>query len=259
MSPDGTIGRPFFASWSGGKDSCLALHRAIKAGNKPRFLFTMLTEDGERSRAHGLAREVIMAQAASLGVPAIFAAASWPEYEGIFVKTLAEMRTMGIDAGVFGDIDGAEHLAWVKRVCNQAGLLPWEPLWGTDRRKLLAEFISTGFTAMIVAVKGEILLPTFLGRHLDMKLVEELEALGIDASGEAGEYHTVVTGGPLFASPLEPARKGVIHRDGYHFLDLACQAGSDVPSPRPFTFRPLFPTMSALSQHRGWRGNNNRN
>ncbi|HUV60630.1 MAG TPA: hypothetical protein VMW71_00475, partial [Thermoplasmata archaeon] len=43
-----------FCSWSGGKDSCLALFRALGSGLRPTVLLTMLTETGERSRSHGL-------------------------------------------------------------------------------------------------------------------------------------------------------------------------------------------------------------
>ncbi|GAI25190.1 unnamed protein product, partial [marine sediment metagenome] len=43
-----------FASWSGGKDSCLACYRAIVSGLKVRYLANTVTEDGKRSRSHGL-------------------------------------------------------------------------------------------------------------------------------------------------------------------------------------------------------------
>ena len=40
-------------SWSGGKDSYLAFHRAARAFDV-QALITMFTEDGTRSRSHGL-------------------------------------------------------------------------------------------------------------------------------------------------------------------------------------------------------------
>ena len=47
-----------FGSWSGGKDCCLACYRAITSGLKVSYLVNMVTEDGERSRSHGLAARV---------------------------------------------------------------------------------------------------------------------------------------------------------------------------------------------------------
>ena len=214
-------GHAFFTSWSGGKDSCLAFHRAVMAGGKPSCLFSMLTEGGERSRSHGLAREVLLAQTSAIGTNIVFRAASWRAYETAFLDGLMEMKDTGASFGVFGDIDGERNLEWVRNVCRTAGIIPHEPLWKAARRDILAEFISAGFKAAIVSVKGELLGPDFLGRFLDMELVRELESLGVDASGENGEYHTVVTDGPVFSVPLALEWKERVFRDGYWFLDAA--------------------------------------
>ena len=64
MTP--TKGKPFFCSWSGGKDSCLALYLAIQDGAIPKALVTMLQDNGKRSRAHGL--PVPGAQTAGYGI-----------------------------------------------------------------------------------------------------------------------------------------------------------------------------------------------
>jgi diphthine-ammonia ligase len=213
-------GNRFFVSWSGGKDSCLAFHRAVALGGTPAFLFTMLTEGAARSRSHGLAREVILAQAAALRVPVVFRAASWQDYESAFIDGLVEIRGRGVSLGVFGDIDLDPHLAWVRRVCAVAGAVPCEPLWKCARPGLLDEFISAGFKATIVSVKDALLSSDFLGRTLDRDLVREFTALGIDPSGEKGEYHTVVTDGPLFSAPVPLRPKEKVLRDGYWFLDL---------------------------------------
>ena len=64
-------GKPFFCSWSGGKDSCLALYLAIQKGAVPRTLLTVVREDGERSRSHGLPVSVLQQQALALGIPLV--------------------------------------------------------------------------------------------------------------------------------------------------------------------------------------------
>ena len=60
-----------------------------------------------------------------------------------------------------------------------------------------------------------------LGRTLDAGLALEIEDAGADASGEEGEYHTVVTDGPIFSEPLHLDVKGQVLRDGYWFLDIS--------------------------------------
>ncbi|MDP2859502.1 MAG: diphthine--ammonia ligase [Bacillota bacterium] len=210
----------FFVSWSGGKDSCLALHKGVKSGGMPALLFTMLDEGGERSHSHGLSCEVLLVQARSLGIPIIFRAASWEKYEAAFLDGLSEIRDADVSMGVFGDIDLDDHRKWVERVCGSMGIAAMEPLWNSPRRDLLSEFITNGFQAMIVAVKDGLLSPNYLGRVLDMQVVQEFESLGIDPSGEAGEYHTVVVDGPPFREPVAICPVSRTFKDGYWFLTV---------------------------------------
>lgn len=219
-APSSLAGRPFVCSWSGGKDSCLALHHAVQQGGKPRCLLNMLAEDSRTSRSHALPKKLLEAQARALGVPIVFRSATWGEYESVFIDALRELRADGIEAGVFGDIDIEPHRAWVERACGLAGLFPVLPLWQRDHHALLGEFIALGYEATIVVLNGSMLAPEFLGRRIDPGTVAALVAAGADAAGERGEYHTVVTGGPLFAAPVALRVGGRHQREGYWFLDV---------------------------------------
>jgi uncharacterized protein (TIGR00290 family) len=212
--------RPFFCSWSGGKDSCLALYRGIQMGGVPKALFTMLTEDGKRSRSHGLPRELIERQAQSLGVPLVCESSSWEEYEDHFLSALETFKQQGIECGVFGDIDLEGHLEWVERVCSAANMIAFEPLWQENRSRLLTELLHIGFQATIVAVKADILDSDFLGKVIDEEVIAGLARTGIDPSGEEGEYHTMVTNGPIFSFPVQIQHGDRILQDGYCFLDI---------------------------------------
>ena len=218
-------GSRFFCSWSGGKDSCLALHRVVQAGAGPGVLLTMLTEDGARSRAHGLPVPLLMEQASCIGMPIVFRAASWKSYEDAFLDAIKDLKVQGVEHGIFGDIDLEPHREWVERVCAIAGVEACEPLWKGERRDLLKEFIGCGYDATVVAVKDGVLDRTLLGRRLDRSLVDELVAAGVDASGEKGEYHTVVTDGPIFQRPLRIVNGESVLRDGYWFLDVTLPNG----------------------------------
>lgn len=214
-------GAGYFVSWSGGKDSCLAMMRLMNDRGKPARLLTMLDETGKRSRGHHLRVELLGAQADALGVPLEVREASWQDYEGLFVDALGQLRAEGFAEGVFGDIDLAEHRDWVERVCAETGTVAHEPLWLQGRMELLEEFLDSGYTALLVAVKEGALHPDLLGRTLDCDLVEEFVAAGIDASGELGEYHTLVVDGPGFSRRIELVDLGHISYDGYRFLDVA--------------------------------------
>jgi diphthine-ammonia ligase len=195
--------RHAICSWSGGKDSALALQLASDVGSRPGALLTMLDESGSRSRSHGLPPSVLEAQAAALGLPLVTCNTSWDDYTSVFVAELGRLAEQGFDECVFGDIDIDDHRLWCERACTRVGLAPRHPLWQRPRRELLDEFLDRGYRATIVVVRDGVLARSFLGRQLDSQLVEELEAAGIDACGENGEYHTVVTDGPNFSQPIE--------------------------------------------------------
>jgi uncharacterized protein (TIGR00290 family) len=214
-------GSTIACSWSGGKDSCLALWRALQAGARLDCLLTMFTEDGERSRSHGLSRAVLEAQAAAIGVPLLSRAAAWDEYEAAMIDLLCEARSRGVSAVVFGDIDIPRHRAWEENVCQQAGLNAVLPLWQQDRLAILDAWWQAGFEARIVVAREGIVERRYLGRVLDRPTAAELAATGVDACGENGEFHTLVTGGPLFREPIRVVLGEQILRSGCWFQDLA--------------------------------------
>jgi uncharacterized protein (TIGR00290 family) len=156
-----------------------------------------------------------------LGIPLRTGSASWSEYERVFVAALRELEARGVEAGVFGDMDIEEHREWEEKVCEQAGLEAYLPLWkAAAREELLEEFVGLGFEATIIAVNAEKMGREYLGKRLDRALIGELTSLAIDPCGEAGEYHTVVTDGPIFREELRIRTGKAFLRSGYWFLEV---------------------------------------
>ena len=141
----------FIVSYSGGKDSTLALYHAMQVG-KAIGLIVMLEEQGLRSRSHAMSMEIIQAQANALGLPIITASSSWNDYETEFLKLLADAKQQGAEVLVTGDLDMPEHGCWHDRITQQAGLKLCMPLWQRPHREVIEEFIQLGFKTMIVTV-----------------------------------------------------------------------------------------------------------
>jgi len=188
-------------SWSGGKDSCLAMWRARQSGMSIPRLITAMDESGSSSRSHGVPPELIAAQADALGTEIRFYETSWKTYEEKFISVLKEAHRDGIRHAIFGDIDLVPHREWEEKVCAQAGLQANLPLWDESRIKLVDEFLSLGFKAIVVCVNGSHLPEDFCGREFDAAFLSDLPA-GVDACGENGEFHTFVYDGPMFARPV---------------------------------------------------------
>ena len=116
------------------------------------------------------------------------------------------------------------HRQWVEGVCQQIGVTPHLPLWGLSQKKVLADFIALGFEAIVVAIRADLLGEEWLGRKVDLDFIRDLAELAqtkdITPCGEAGEYHTFVTDGPLFEKQIEILETRNVRRDEHWFLDI---------------------------------------
>jgi len=210
------------ASWSGGKDSCFACYKAISSGFKVSHLMNMISEEGRSSRSHGLAAALITAQAQAMGIPVVQRRTTWDSYEHEFKQVITDLKQLGVDGAVFGDIDVQEHKDWVDKICRDLAIRQVMPLWARDRREIIDEFIDAGFKAIVVRTKAELLGEDWLGREVDRSFVNDLAKVGkVDLCGELGEYHTFVYDGPTFKRPLKVVKGARVLRNGYWTLDIS--------------------------------------
>src|SRR5690606_26204951 len=112
----------FFASWSGGKDSALALYRAIQNGGRTERLLTMIDSEGDRSKTHAVSEACVRAQADAIGIPLVIRRAGWTDYKEQFLSGLDQMMAADITPGVLGDIDLEDHRKWVADTCAGRGI-----------------------------------------------------------------------------------------------------------------------------------------
>ncbi|GAB4535510.1 MAG: diphthine--ammonia ligase [Thermodesulfovibrionia bacterium] len=203
----------YLASWSGGKDSCLACYKAIKDGVRVSHLLHFDRE----GNLHGVSADLIKAQMRLSGLGVIQKRVSG-DFESVFRETVKEINH--IKGIVFGDIYLEEHRAWIERVCNDLHVDALFPLWKMDTGQILMDFIARGFEAVIVSVRKELIGREWIGRRLDTGFIRHLKTRGLDVCGENGEYHTFVVGGPLFKGRIEIHSNGCLERDGHWFLDI---------------------------------------
>ena len=214
--------RAFF-SWSGGKDSMLALHRALAEGIQVEALLAMFDETGERSRSHALPPHLVQAQADALGLPLVMRHASWSDYEAVFTDQLHTFARQGITHGLFGDIDLQPHRDWEEKVCAGAGLTAVLPLWQQPRRALVDELLALGYRSRVVCVDARFLDASYCAREFDAQFIADLPD-NVDACGENGEFHTFVFDGPRFqrAVPHQVVRvnelKPIAPAPGHYFV-----------------------------------------
>jgi uncharacterized protein (TIGR00290 family) len=198
------INIPVICSWSGGKDSCLALYRAIKQGYQIKYLLNFTSSETKRCCFHGLDSKLLQIQAESIGIPLI--QQEMPNdmagYEENFKSSVNKLKSEGIKGMVFGDIYLDEHKDWVERVCNDIGIIAIEPLWNQSPEDLIREFIDVGFKSEIISAKADLFSEESMGRIIDHNFVNELLQKKICPCGENGEFHTFVVDGPIFKKEI---------------------------------------------------------
>ena len=220
---------PIIASWSGGKDSCLACYKAVQQGYKIKTLLTFVSRESKRACFHGIEGALMKLQAERIGIPIVQYETSpdMEKYESEFKAAVNALRGTDVDTMVFGDIYLLEHESWIERVCADLKIKPLEPLWNVPAEELISEFIDLGFKTVIVSCKADIMGKEFIGRVIDKPLVKELMARGVCPCGEHGEFHTLVIDGPMFTQPIKIMESAPLLKEGFWkhwFLDIKSYA-----------------------------------
>ena len=218
---------PVLMSWSGGKDSCIALHD-IQRARKYRVaaLLTTVTRVYDRISMHGVRRLLLEKQADSLGLPLhqvlISKDATNDEYEMKMGEAFSVYSGQGIDLIVFGDLFLEDIRAYREKFLARHKMRGLFPVWKRDTSLFIREFIELGFRAVVTCVDSKILDQSFAGRTIDEKFLLSLPQ-HVDPCGENGEFHTFVFDGPTFARPVEFSLGEVVLRESFWFRDLVAK------------------------------------
>lgn len=220
--------RPVLMAWSGGKDSCMALHRLMSdPGWRVTGLLTTVTEQYRRVSMHGVPVELLRAQADSIGLPLeivyIPPDADNEIYQHRMGETLERCRSAGVHTVAFGDLfleDVRDYrIEMLARVAMDAVF----PVWGIPTDELARAFIDAGHRAILTCVDTDQLDGAFSGRLYDDSLLAELPD-GVDPCGENGEFHSFVFAGPLLTEVVGfEAGDKVMRENRFLFCDLKSQ------------------------------------
>lgn len=210
----------FAVSFSGGKDSMLALHKMVEAGHEPVALLVMYRQEEGRSWVHGIEPQLLAGIGEALKIPLICCGAKPESYDADMERGLRQAGELGAEVCVFGDIDTPGHREWDEARCAAAGLDAVLPLWQWNREAAVRKTLELGYQCLIKCIRRDILPEGWLGRPLSMDYVEQMVSWGVDACGENGEYHTIVVDGPLFAHPVPVENRGVVFLERIAAADL---------------------------------------
>lgn len=212
-------------SWSGGKDSALALHELEKTQQyEIAALLTTVTEDYDRISMHGVRRVLLEQQADALSLPlekiSITKDATNLEYEDKMRAMLEKYKELGVNSVVFGDIFLEDLRKYREDNLAQIGMRGIFPIWKRDSAELARTFITLGFEAVVTCVDLQVLDRRFVGRLFDESFLAELPARA-DPCGENGEFHSFAFNGPIFKNKIAFTQGEIVMRDNrFYYCDL---------------------------------------
>ena len=212
-------------SWSGGKDSAMALSEALKSGNyEVAALLTTVTRDYDRISMHGVRRALLKQQAESLGLKLeevfITKDASNAEYESSMGKVLSEYKELGVFSVVFGDIFLEDLRKYREEKLGQLNMHAIFPIWKVETNELARRFMGAGFKAITTCVDTNVLGKEFVGREINEDFLSELPG-GVNPCGENGEFHSFVYDGPVFKKPIAfSLGEKVLRENRFYYCDL---------------------------------------
>lgn len=205
-------------SWTGGKDGCWSCSKAMAEGFRVTHLLNFRNIGKQGS--HEVNPKIIRAQSKAMGIPLI--QRNFFSYEEEFKRVIQNLRDqeVRVDGAVFGHIGTHDRL--VNRICHDLDIRLLLPLWKQDPEKIIREITGAGFEVVIVSVKSSLMGKEWLGRRIDEEFISDLRALNpsIDPCGENGEFHTLVTDGPLFKRKIVITESRPVLREGYRMLDI---------------------------------------
>jgi uncharacterized protein (TIGR00290 family) len=218
---------PLVLSWSGGKDSAMALFELLRdPAWKVERLLTSVSDEFRRVSHHGIREELLAMQAEAIGLPLDWLrlpSGGGPCTNAVYEELVGQHLTRYVERGIrhvaHGDLFLADLRAYRERNLARLGMSGVFPIWGRNTRELVESFITLGFKAILCCVDGQRLDGSFVGRPIDEDLLRDLPP-EVDPCGENGEYHSFVYDGPIFRRPMAIELGQVVCRDGRYYIDV---------------------------------------
>ena len=193
-------------NWSGGKDSALALHKALQSGEYEIIsLLTTVNRDSKRSTMHAIPESVLQIQADSIGIPLyiinLTPKGDMNDYADAMQLAVDFFKAKKVTHFIFGDIFLHNVRSYREKQLKPHGIEVVEPLWDMSPNRVMAEFIGSGLKTIVVTTMADLLGKEYIGKLIDEDFVKSLPE-NINICGENGEYHTLCYDGPIFSSPV---------------------------------------------------------
>lgn len=193
--------------FSGGKDSTMALYKALQEGHEVKYLVSAYPSNPDSFLFHTANIHITEMQAKALGIPFVKVEVKSLKDIGEAEELEAALRGLDIEGIAVGGVSSNYQGRIFGEIAESLGLKVYSPYWKKPHIELIEEAIGAGFEIIFTSVSAEGLTLDWLGRVFDREALEDLKILnekyGVEIGGEGGEYCTTVLDGPIFIQKIK--------------------------------------------------------
>ncbi len=212
--------------FSGGKDSTMAVHKAIDNGWNVEYLISMISDNPESYMFHTSNINLTELSAKAMAIPLIRAHTPGEKEKELddLKNVLKELKDKGVEAVFSGALASTYQKSRIDKICQDLSLQSIAPLWHMDPHQYMEELLELGFETILVSVSAEGLDESWLGAKIDADLLVKLDTLhkryGIHLAFEGGEAETLVLDCPLFKKKIKIQEAKKIWEKDSGYLDI---------------------------------------
>ncbi len=194
--------------FSGGKDSCLALHKSLQEGHEVKYLLNIYPKNRDSFMFHKQDLKLLNTQVERLGIEMVSI-----ESEGVEERELDDLKKLiekvkGKVGGIaVGGIASSYQGKRIKKICDEFGLKFVAPLWDYESEKLWDELFKEKFEIIMIKVACDGIGKEWLGKIIDRNNFNELKKLSekyrFRLDFEGGEAETAVLNMPEYSKRIE--------------------------------------------------------
>jgi len=207
---------------SGGKDSILAVQKAMDAGLRVTYLVCVRPDNPDSYMFHSANLDAVRLMAERGGME--YVEIKTPGEKEVEISDLETgLSGLPLEGVITGAVESVYQKERIERVAERLSLRVFSPLWQMDPLALISE-VALHMDAIIVVCAADGLDESFLGEHFSPELTERLKRVAakrhIHLAGEGGEYESLVLNAPFFSAPITYRSSEIISGGGRCMLRL---------------------------------------
>ncbi|AWX32350.1 diphthine--ammonia ligase [Methanosphaera sp. BMS] len=190
--------------YSGGKDSTMAVYKAIKNNDEIYALLAMVSRNKESYMFHVPNIHMVDYCAAAMEIPTVDVLTDGVKEEELddVENALIRLKNKGVECVYSGALESVYQKSRIDRICEKIGLKSVSPLWHVNPVEYMRELVDEGFEIIISSTAAYGLTKDWLGRTITHEVIDELiklnEKYGLHPAFEGGEAETLVLDAPFY-------------------------------------------------------------